>query len=253
MINLLRSEMRKVITTKLWWGMLLGSMAFAALSVVAQIATNGLTGNPAAPLTDPATQRAILSSAVSGYVFSAVVGIILITTEFRHFTSRPTFLIEPHRGRVVAAKLVVAAAVGLLYGVACVAVAVAITVPWLAAKGVAVGWTGNGLVTVMVGALGVVAIFAIVGVGVGVLVRSQVAAVIITLAYLFVAEPLVSVIPVIKETYRYLPGAAGNALAGVSRNQISLLSNWQGGLVLLAWGLLFAALGWMFTVRRDVP
>lgn len=252
MSGLLRSEARKVTTTKLWWGMLLGSMAFAALGVVSQIATNGLKNNPASPLNDPVTQRAIFSSAVSGYLFSVVVGIILITAEFRHFTSRPTFLLEPRRGRVIAAKLLVASAVGLLYGFADVAVSVAITVPWLSAKGVSVGWLSNGLVIVMVGALFVIAIFAVVGVGVGVLMRSQVAAVITTLAYLFVVEPLISVIPVIKDAYRYLPGAAGGALTGVSRNQVTLLSNWQGGLVLLGWGLLFAFLGWLLTVRRDI-
>jgi ABC-2 type transport system permease protein len=251
--NLLRSEVRKVTTTKLWWGMLLGSVAFAALGVIAQIATNGLSNNPAAPLGNPATQRNIFSSAVSGYLFSAVVGIILITTEYRHFTSRPTFLLEPRRARVIAAKVLVAAAVGLLYGLACVAVSLAITIPWLSAKGVSIGWAANGLIVVMVGALGVIAIFAIVGVGVGVLFRNQVAAVITALAYLFVAEPLMAVIPIVKDAYRFLPGAAGAAITGVSRNQVTLLTNWQGALVLLGWGLLFASLGWVLTARRDIP
>ncbi len=253
MSAVLRSEVRKLTTTKLWWGMLLGSMALAALGVVAQIATNGLKNNPAPPLTDPATQRSVLSSATGGYIFSVVVGIILITTEYRHFTSRPTFLLAPRRGRVIAAKLLVAAGVGLLYGVACVAVAVAITVPWLSAEGIVVGWTANGLIVAMVGAVAAVAIFAIVGVGAGVLIRNQVTAVVVALAYLFVVEPLIAVIPVVKEGYRFLPGAASNALTGVARNQALLLPNWEGGLVLLGWGLCFAVTGWVLTVRRDVP
>jgi ABC-2 type transport system permease protein len=252
MSALLRSEFRKVATIKLWWGMLLGSMALSALSVIAQIATNGLKNNPAAPLDNPVTQRAVFSSAVSGYIFSVVVGIILITTEYRHFTSRPTFLLEPRRARVVLAKLLVAAGVGLLYGIGCVAVSLAIIVPWLSAKGIAIDWTANGLVVVILGALGVVAIFAVVGVGVGVLFRNQIAAVITTLAYLFVVEPLIAVIPVVKDVYRYLPGAAGDALTGVARNQALLLANWQGGLLLLGWGLLFALLGLVITVRRDI-
>ena len=87
----------------------------------------------------------------------------------------------------------------------------------------------------------------------GVLFRNQVTAVIAALAYLFVVEPLIAVIPVVKEGYRFLPGAASNALTGVARNQVLLLPNWQGGLVLLGWGLFFAVAGWVFTVRRDVP
>src|ERR1700694_5265628 len=119
MTRLLRAELRKVFTTKLWWGMLLGAVGFAALGVVGQIASNGTTGNPTPPLSSPETQRSIVSSASSGYLFSIIVGIILMTTEFRHFTSRPTFLIEPRRGRVIISKLVVAAGLGVAYGGAC--------------------------------------------------------------------------------------------------------------------------------------
>ena len=53
MIHLLRAEWRKVTTVKLGWGMLLGAMALAALGVVAQIASNGVRGNGALPLTAP--------------------------------------------------------------------------------------------------------------------------------------------------------------------------------------------------------
>ncbi len=251
--QLLRSEFRKVITTKLWWGMMLGAMALAIFGVVIQIATNGIKNNPAPALNTAVTQRNIFSSSASAYIFSVVVGIILITTEFRHFTSRPTFLLEPRRGRVVAAKLVVSAGVGLVYGLACVAVSLAVAVPWLSAKGVTIDWNGNGVIVGLIGALLAIAIFAVVGVGVGVLLRSQVAAVIATLAYLFVVEPLLTLPPVIKDAYPYLPAAAGSALTGASRNGTTLLPNWQGGLVLLGWGLLFAFLGWMLTVRRDIP
>ena len=253
MSRAVRSELRKLTTTRLWWGMLLGALALAALGVVSQIATNGLPRVNAPPLTDPATQRAILSSAAGAYIFSVVVGIILITTEFRHFTSRPTFLAEPRRGVVVLAKLVASLGVGLLYGVAAVAVAVAIAVPWLAAKQVHLDWTGSGLVVVVVGAVFAVAVYAVVGLGVGVLLRNQVAAVLSTLAYLLVVEPLVGVVPVIKEAYRFLPGAAARALTGARSPDTTLLTNWQGGLVLLGWGLLFAVLGWLVMLRRDVP
>jgi hypothetical protein len=33
---------------------------------------------------------------------------------------------------------------------------------------------------------------------------------------------------------------------------VTVLLPWQGGLVLLGWGLLFAGAGWFFSVRRDV-
>ncbi len=255
MINLVRAEWRKVITVKLGWGMLLGALALAALGVVAQIASNGNGGNgsPVLPLSAAATQRSIAASAGSAYLFSIVVGIILITTEFRHFTSRPTFLIEPRRGRVIVAKVIVAAVVGIIYGLACAALTAAIMEPWFAALGVSIGWTSNGVLLSMLGDIIVIAIFAVVGIGVGVLVRNQIAAVIGALIYLFVLEPLIDIIPVVKNAYPYLPGAAGAAITGASRGNLAHLTAVQGGFVLLGWGLLFALCGWILTIRRDVP
>jgi ABC-2 type transport system permease protein len=253
-IALLRSEWRKVTTVKLGWGMLLGAMALAAVGVVAQIASNGAQGSGVPALTDPETQKTIAASASSAYLFSIVVGIILITTEFRHFTSRPTFLIEPRRGRVIVAKVLVAALVGVIYGIVCVALTAAIMIPWFSAKGITIGWIDNGVLQSLLSALAVIAIFAVVGIGIGVLVRNQIAAVIGALAYLFVLEPLISIIPVIKNVYPYLPGAAAAAITGANRgSSVAHLDPLQGGLVLLGWGLAFAVAGWMFTIRRDIP
>jgi len=254
MTNLLRAEWRKVTTIKLWWGMLLGAMALTALGVVAQIASNGVRGSVALPVSAAATQKDIASSASSAYLFSIVVGIILVTTEFRHFTSRPTFLIEPRRGRVIVAKMLISAVVGVVYGVVCAATAVAIMVPWLAAKGVTILWISGGVLESLSSAIVVIAIFAVVGIGAGVLVRNQIAAVIAALAYLFVIEPLIQIIPVIKNAYPYLPGAAATAITGGrTRGGVSLLDAWQGGLVLLGYGVAFAVAGWILTIRRDIP
>jgi ABC-2 type transport system permease protein len=252
-IRLLRAEWRKVTTTRLGWGMLLGAMALAALGVVAQIASNGVRGNVALPLTAAATQKSIAASASSAYLFSVVVGIILITTEFRHFTSRPTFLIEPRRGLVIVAKLMVAAVVGIIYGLVCVALTAAIMAPWFGALGVTIRWVDNGVLLSMLSDVIVIAIFAVVGIGIGVLVRNQIAAVIGALVYLFVIEPLIDIIPVIQKAYPYLPGAAAGAITGASRGNLTHLDALQGGLVLLGWGLLFAVAGWMLTIRRDIP
>jgi len=111
----------------------------------------------------------------------------------------------------------------------------------------------NDLILVTLGVLLVVSVFAVLGIGVGVLIRNQVAAVIGALVYLFVVEPLLAVIPGVSDIARFLPEASADALIGFTRNGVQLLSPWQGGLVLLGWGLLFALLGGILTVRQDIP
>jgi ABC-2 type transport system permease protein len=136
----------------------------------------------------------------------------------------------------------------------CVGVAVTVTQTWLSAKGVDVSLADNGIPRTLVSSLAVVAIYGVVGVGVGVLARNQIVGVISALAYLFVLEPLARIIPVVKNVYRYLPGAAGQALSGTAgQGGPDLLGSWAAGTALVGWGLVFAVLGTVLTLRRDVP
>ena len=146
-----------------------------------------------------------------------MVGIILITTEFRHFTSRPTFLIEPRRGLVIVAKIVVAAFVGVIYGVACAGGDCGDDDSVVRREGDHDRLDQQRRAPVAGGRHLVIAIFAVVGIGLGVLIRNQIAAVIGALVYLFVIEPLVNIVPVIQNVYPYLPGAAASAITGGSR------------------------------------
>lgn len=253
MTRLVRTEFRKIFTTKLWWGMLLGAAAFAAIATIAQIASNG-ADDDAPPLDTAETQQAVFSSMTSAQLFVVVVGIIGITTEFRHFTSRPTFLIEPHRGKVIAAKLIAYGGLGVLYAAACAVVTVAIAVPWLNADDAQVQWVDNDVIQVLIGSFVTVTIWAIVGVGIGVLIPNQIVAVIGTVAYLFVLESLISIIPGIDDSvYKFLPGAASSAVTNIGHFNDQLLHALPGAIVFLAWGFAFALAGWWNMVRRDIP
>jgi len=248
--RLIRAEFRKIFTTRLWWAMLLGAAAFATLATIGQLAGNGVDS---AALMSARTQQAVFASATFGDIFTLVVGVIAITTEYRHFTSRPTFLSEPRRGRIVVAKMVAYAILGLGYATACIAVTVAVAVPWLATEHTTVEWQNHDLIWVIAGDLATITAFAVFGLGVGVLVRNQIAAVIAALAYLLVLGPVMQVIPGVKVIYRWLPGAAADAVTDVGHFNDRLLNPWEGLAVFLAWGVLFALSGWWFTVRRDIP
>ncbi len=134
-MNLVRAELLKIRTTRMWWGLLIGAVVFAALaaSISAAVAGSAQAGapgqNPAMTfqLDDPAMLRSIYSQGFSGaYLFAMILGIVGMTGEYRHQTITPTFLATPRRGRVVLAKIVTYAGMGLFYGlVATVAAVVA--------------------------------------------------------------------------------------------------------------------------------
>jgi ABC-type transport system involved in multi-copper enzyme maturation permease subunit len=249
---LVTAEFRKLLTTRLWLWLLLASAALTGLFASLAIAFDDASDNATPPLSSPEGQHTLFSVASGTRPLIAVLAAIALTGEFRHRTASATFLATPQRGRVVAAKLVTYAVVGVVYALVCIFVTIAIALPWLSAKGIDVHLAGDGIPATFAGVVAVLAIFGVVGVGLGALVREQVATVVGLLIYLFVIEQVLTSIPSLGSWTNYLPGAAANAVTQVSQTDQHYLAPWQGALVLAGYGLAFAAAGTVLSMRRDV-
>ena len=97
----------------------------------------------------------------------------------------------------------------------------------------------------------VLVIYALIGVGIGALFRNQVGAIVGGLVYLFVVEPVIRSIPATSGAYKWMPGGGLEAMTATFQGP-DLLGAWQGGLLLVSYGLLAALLGTLLAVRRDV-
>lgn len=250
MTRLVRAELRKLLTTRLWLWLLLGSMGLVALFTSLALVFAGDPDNPSPPLETADGLRTLFSTVTGASALVAVLGVIGITSEYRHLTITPTFLATPRRERVVAAKLVTYTAAGLGYGLACALTVLAIALPWLAIKDVAA--SGGVFVPTLAAGVAVLGIYGLLGVGLGALLRNQVAAVVGLLVFLFVVEPILTAIPALNSVGKFLPGAAASSVTQVRQAGLDFLAPWQGAVVLIAYGLAFAVLGVVFTVRRDV-
>lgn len=250
---LIAAEIHKLRSTRLWLWLLLASMALTALYVSLLIGFSDDPDTLTAPLDTAAGQQTLFAVASGGAnTLAAVVAAIGITGEFRHRTATATFLATPQRGKVVAAKLATYAAVGAGYAIVCLLVVAAIAWPWLTAKDIDLTLLGKGLPATYAGVVADVTIFAVLGVGLGALLRNQVATVVGLLVYRFVAEPMLTAVPAISDWTAYLPGSASAALTQVSLSTQDYLDPWLGGLVLAAYGLLFAVVGTRVSIRRDI-
>ncbi|MFI7065267.1 ABC transporter permease [Kribbella sp. NPDC050124] len=252
MTDLVRAEFTKLFTTRLWLWLLAGAVGMTALFVSLLIAFSGRPENTGPPLDSVEGQQSLFSSAGSAAVFTVVLGIVAMTGEYRHQTITPTFLVTPRRHRVVVAKVIAYAVAGLLFGAANVIVAVAIAVPWLGAKGIDVPMTANGIPATLLGVVLGQAIFTVIGVGIGALVRNQVAAVVGTLVYSLVVESFVSLLPTIRDYFKYFPGGAFGGLTNTYQPDVAFLPAAEAGLLLAAYGVVLAVLGSTVTIRRDI-
>jgi ABC-2 type transport system permease protein len=247
--GLIRAEVRKLVTTQVWFWLLLASLALTAVGVIAQIAGTSSDYELARNVHD------VFSSANSAYIAVFVLGVLAVTTEFRYQTITPTVLATPSRWRLIIAKLITYAVVGVVFALACVAVQLAIAVPWLSARNVdySLGNEKGALLAVFT----VVSLFALVGMGAGALLRNQIVAVSVGLLFILVLENLVVAIPVVKNIYPFLPAGGVNSISTRVDgdryiNGVHLLPVAGGVVVLLVWGLGMAVLGAGLTMSRDI-
>ncbi|MDO8108612.1 ABC transporter permease [Isoptericola sp. b441] len=265
----LRTEFRKLVTTRIWW-VLLAAMAAYMVFLGATMAfsftvdggtTTSVTGSTTTTQLDPLDiARTVYTLAPAlAYVFPVIVGVLSITGEVRHKTTTLTYLVEPRRGRVLVAKLVASLPVGVLFGLAGTAATVLAGATVLGIRGDAT-MLGEPTVWRAIG-LSVLAmtVWCMVGVGFGAVLPNQVAAIVVLLAFTQFVEPLVRIGLVAVHApgvAQWLPGAAGEAITGASLYTSlaggQMLPWWQGLLVLVGYGLLLAGIGRVTTVRRDV-
>ena len=262
MSRAVRAELVKLTTTRVWWGLLLIALSLVLLNVgllaaLGPVEPAGAEAFPFPLLTTVQGQLALVGSGYqSGYLMAAVAGTLVATTDVRNGTIAQTFLAVPRRGLVAAAKLLTAGLLGLVYGVAAQLASVAVA-------GLVLGLRGVDLVPVdelarplALGVLGV-GVWALIGVGFGLLVRHQVVAVVTVVVVVFLLDPLLvlalgEVGGVDLETVgSYLLTSASTAVVE-GFTGARLLPWWGGLLVLLAWAGALGTLAWRTTLRRDV-
>jgi ABC-2 type transport system permease protein len=183
-----------------------------------------------------------------GMLFAALVGAMAITGEIRYGTIRPTFLVTPRRGPVLAAKLAVSALAGILFGLLAEGLMAGATTAALSARGIDNQLTSSDYIQLLAGGTAAASLWATIGFGIGALARNQIATLVGLCAWMLLVENLL--LPFVPDAGRFTPGAAGLALAGSIADK--LLTPALGALVLALYATAAAASGWLATLGRDV-
>ncbi|HET6625818.1 MAG TPA: ABC transporter permease [Nocardioidaceae bacterium] len=260
--TLVRSEFKKISSTRLWWGLLVGVVVFTAFQAGFTSAFAGVepgAGQPASPGldTDQAIRSAYGFAAFSGsYIFALILGITGMTGEYRYQTITPTFLVSPKRSRVVSAKMIAHLLMGVVYGVVALLAALVVSGIVIKIRGYDLGYDTDGLWTSMALAVLAVAIWTLLGIGIGTLIRNQIVAILVAIFVTFLIEPLLSfglgAVDVLEGIVKFLPTNASSALMEPANTFVDYLDWWAGGLVLVGYAIVLAGLGILLSIRRDV-
>jgi hypothetical protein len=241
-IGLLRSELLKQRTTQTTLYLLLAMFGLVALVITLNVLAVG-----ADDLSSGAEQlQDFEAGSRAGMLFAGLAGAIAITAELRYGTIRPTFLVTPRRGAVLAAKLAVGVLVGLVFGLIAEGLMTGDASAALAARGIDNQLSGGDYLQLFTGGAAAAALWAAAGVAIGALVRNQLGALVGLCAWMFLVETTSeSFVPGFA---RFLPGGAGVALAGNNDKLPAALA----ALLLLLYAAAVAAAGWRAILRRDI-
>jgi ABC-type transport system involved in multi-copper enzyme maturation permease subunit len=267
LVPALRAEWRRVVSTRLWWALLI---PVAALAVLVNLFGGLLGGETGGDF--PVLPASVAFTLTLTTVFAAVYGTVAAAGEFRHRTVTTTYLTAGGRGRVLVGKLLAGAAVGALY--AAVAVLVGVGAGLLGQGGPVAG--SATLAGVAAVGIAVAALWGALGAGLGILVANQVGALVALLVYLQIGELVLAAVlnnsdsDALARLTPYLPGNAGDVAIydfparelvgpGFADRVVEELAGvtapppWWGALSVLAgWTALAAVLAWTVGDRRDV-
>jgi len=241
-MRILRSEWLKVVSVPTTW-VLLGAMLlieglFAGLVAGVGDLKDLKTADPRVMLLGTSLQTVLMFT----------LGALLATNEYRHGTANQTFLITPRRERVIAAKLAVGLAVGVVAALLYITVNAGLGLSILSKRGVSVD--GDLAVNIYLG-MGVgLVLGCLFGVALGALLRNQILTIVTGfLLFSFLRGTVALFIGT--DVGKFFPGEALLALQDAPTGE-DLLSQVEAGLVLVATCVAVAIAGIAVTRNREI-
>jgi ABC-2 type transport system permease protein len=245
MARIILSEWRKLRTTPTMWWLFAATVVVATGGAMLGFVTADL--RHLTPDTGEGLRTGLHIVGLSS-TLAEVVGIIGMAGEFRFGLADQTFLSTPRRGRVVAAKAVVYGLAGAAIGILNSVVALVTAWIWLTAKGVGLPLGQSLLWSILGGGVASAALFAVLGVGLGAVLRNQVVTIIAVLVVQTAVEP--AILGASSPVGRLMPSIAAEGLRQFPA--ANLLPALPAAAVLAAWCVVAIAAGLVRTRRADL-
>jgi hypothetical protein len=233
----------KIRTTRTTIGLILGMLVLVLLITL----LTGLLSHPSG-LASKEDQRQLFSVGSIAGVFSALAGALLVTSEYRYGTIRPTILFNPARSHVLGAKVIAGALAGIVFGVIGEVIGWAIGYSILDGRGITIVLSSGDVLLLVLGGLAGVALWGALGTALGAIIHNQVGAVITLLAWGLVVDNLL--FGLVPSVGRFTPTRASDALMGLRVHH--LVSPGAGAITLIAWAAALATIGIALTAGRDI-
>ena len=245
--NLTRAELRKLATGRAFLITLAVSAGLAVTSVIAVAAAAGKNGHPALSTTVGADS--MLKLGIVCCVAMLVLGILASGGEYRHKTIIPAMLITPRRSALVATKVIAVAIAGAVLSSVTFGAGLATAAAELSAHGI--HHLPADTASMFVGSVITGTLFGVIGVALGYITRSTVAATVGAVAWVMFVEQII-LHTVAPHQVKWMISGTAQILTTPVINGSAPLSTATAVAVLSAYTLVLLAAATPLVLRRDV-
>jgi ABC-2 type transport system permease protein len=245
---IVHSELLKIRTTRGWWAYLLVLVGLVGIGTAAEVGSREVSERGGLDF-----QLALVDLIGITSILAIILGITMVTNEFRHGTITPTLLATPGRERVLAGKAVAGVLVAVMFAVLAFVVVFVVASIWTALDGGELALVDGDVAERAAKSLLGVVLWLLIGVAIGSVVHNQVAALVGTLVWIFLVETLVIGLLGLLDVdavAEYLPFRALDGADGVGGDD--LLDYWPAVGVSAAWIASLGAAGTWRLLRRDI-
>lgn len=245
--RVVRSEWIKLASLRsTWWS--IGIVAILTIGMAALIASTVDDGFPAI--------LTVVSPIQFTMLLAGILGVISITGEYSTGMIRSTLTAEPRRGAVLAAKAIVVSAFMFVASFAIFLVAAVIVTPILSGAGIDFPW-GDFQATwqPLIAASFSMAVFALIGLGFGFVIRNGAGAIAATIGVLFILPLVLSIFASI-DGFQWIYDLGDYLPMSASQNLITPQDEWglsapAAFATLSAWIVASMAAAWTALRTRD--
>ncbi|MEQ4303380.1 ABC transporter permease subunit [Plantactinospora sp. B6F1] len=275
-MNLVRSELLKIRTTNTWWVFGLITLPLWGLTLMINyfqsqaVLDPDRVGVPEADQQNAQFQAAgehvnvaanlYTNGQFFGVLIVMLLGVLVVTNEFFHQTATTTFLTTPHRTAVVLAKLVAAGILGVIFWVITTGLNLIFGPLILSSLDVS-SQLGEGAIWQAIGLNGLAyLLWAVFGIGFGVLIRSQIGATVTALlVYLAGYIGAIIVLAILAERFgdwinnlQLIVPSLASQLMATGTDLPGSPPRWAGAAVMVAYAVVTGTIGTLIMRKRDV-
>ena len=263
MSGAVRAELRRITTTRLWWVVLICifvlSAGYSALPAVVAL-LQSRAGDISSPFSDPGIIRSIYNGGnVLSRILAMVVGIVTIGSEYRYSTLAWNLLATPRRVRMLLSKAAALLIFGVIFGITSVAAGMLVATPFVKTNNGSFLLDQLNIWRSLILGVCSIALWTMIGMGLGILIKNMLIALVVGIVLGFLVEPIVSVVFFMKrwdQLLNVMPSGATNAMLEITSPVLFAAKHpapwWLAAMMLAAWCLLPALAGLVSAARRDV-